>query len=174
VMFAAGTAGGAVLWGAVAARTSVSISLLVAAAGAVLAVLASWRFSLGDQEGTDRTAPMSWPEPQTHGDIEPDRGPVLITVEYRIDPADGAAFVAAMQELRRIRRRDGAISWGLFHDAADPQRYVESFAVESWVEHMRQHQRATVADGEISSRVRAFHLGPEPPQVSHLISAEVE
>lgn len=174
VMFAAGTAGGAVLWGAVAARTSVSISLLVAAAGAVLAVLASWRFSLGDQEGTDRTAPMSWPEPQTHGDIEPDRGPVLITVEYRIDPAGSAAFVGAMQELRRIRRRDGAISWGLFHDAADPQRYVESFAVESWVEHMRQHQRATVADGEISSRVRAFHLGPEPPQVSHLISAEAE
>jgi len=60
----------------------------------------------------------------------------------------------------------------LFHDAADPERYVEWFMVESWVEHMRQHHRATVADQEVSERVRAFHLGPEPPRVSHLIAAE--
>lgn len=115
---------------------------------------------------------MSWPEPQTHGEIEPDRGPVLITVEYRIAPENSRAFTAAMQELRRIRRRDGAISWGLFHDAADPQRFVESFVVESWVEHMRQHQRTTLTDGEISSRARSFHLGPEPPHVSHMLAAE--
>lgn len=81
-------------------------------------------------------------------------------------------FAAAASELRRIRRRDGAISWGLFHDAAEPERYVESFVVESWVEHLRQHQRVTVADHEVTGRVRAFHLGPEPPRVSHLIAAE--
>lgn len=172
VMFAAGTTGGAVLWGAVAARSSISIALLAAAAGALLAVLSTWRVSLGGQDEADHTSPVSWPEPQTHGEIEPDRGPVLITVEYRIAPESSAAFAAAMQELRRIRRRDGAVSWGLFYDAADPQRFVESFVVESWVEHMRQHQRATLADGEISSRARSFHLGPEPPHVSHLLAAE--
>jgi quinol monooxygenase YgiN len=115
---------------------------------------------------------VSWPEPETYGEVEPDRGPVLITVEYRVAPEHGAAFAAAAQQLRRIRRRDGAISWGLFHDAAEPERYVESFVVESWVEHMRQHQRATVADREVTERVRSFHMGPEPPRVSHLIAAE--
>jgi hypothetical protein len=79
-----------------------------------------------------------------------------------------------MQELRLIRRRDGAVSWGLFHDAADPQRYVESFVVESWIEHLRQHQRATASDFEASNRVRAYHLGSEPPRVSHLISADAD
>lgn len=174
VMFAAGTVGGAVLWGAVAARYGISIALMAAAAGALLAVLMTWRVSLGGQDEADRTSPVSWPEPQTHGEIEPDRGPVLITVEYRIAPENSAAFTAAMQELRRIRRRDGAVSWGLFHDAADPGRYVESFVVESWVEHLRQHHRATASDFEASGRVRAYHLGPEPPHVSHLISAEAE
>jgi MFS family permease len=174
VMFAAGTTGGAVLWGAVAAHSSVSAALLLAAVGTVVAVLMTWRISLGGQDEIDRTSPVSWPEPQTHGEIEPDRGPVLITVEYRVAPQNSMPFTLAMQELRLIRRRDGAVSWGLFHDAADPQRYVESFVVESWIEHLRQHQRATASDFEASNRVRAYHLGSEPPRVSHLISADAD
>lgn len=172
VMFAAGMTGGSVLWGAVAARSGISIALIAAAAGAVAALAASWRVSLGGQDAVDRNAPVAWPEPETYGEIEPDRGPVLITVEYRVAQENGAVFIAAARDLRSIRRRDGAISWGLFHDAAEPERYVESFVVESWVEHMRQHQRATMADREVNERVRAFHLGPEPPRVSHLIAAE--
>ena len=171
VMFAAGTTGGAVLWGSVAAHWSVATALAVAALGALAAVIATWRFSLGGQETVDRTAPIAWPEPDTHSEIEPDRGPVLVTVEYRVAPEHGTAFVAACQALRGIRRRDGAVSWGLFHDAAEPERYVESFLVESWAEHMRQHHRATVADEEVSQRVRAYHLGPLAPQVSHMIAA---
>jgi predicted MFS family arabinose efflux permease/quinol monooxygenase YgiN len=173
-MFAAGMTGGSVLWGAVAARSSVALALLAAASGAVLGLVATWRFSLGGHDTADRHAPVAWPEPQTYGEIEPDRGPVLVTVEYRVAPENGAAFVAATRELARIRRRDGAISWGLFQDAAKPERYVESFVVESWVEHLRQHQRATAADREISDRVRAFHVGREPPRVDHLIAAEAD
>lgn len=120
VMFSAGTTGGSVLWSAVSARSSVSLALFAAAAGALVAVLLTWRFSLGGRDTIDRTAPVAWPEPQTHGEIEPDRGPVLVTVEYCVAPENGAAFVAAAQELRGIRRRDGANSWGLFYDAAEP------------------------------------------------------
>lgn len=172
VMFAAGTAGGAVLWGAVATRFSVSMALLAAACGALIAVAATWRLALGGQDGIDRTAPIAWPEPDTHGDIEPDRGPVVVTVEYRVAPENAAAFIAAAQALRGIRRRDGAMSWGLYHDAADPERYVESFFVESWAEHVRQHHRATVADREVNERVRAYHLGPGPPRASHMIAVD--
>ena len=94
----------------------------------------------------------------------------MVTVEYRIAPQNAAAFTSASQKLRRIRLRDGAVYWGMFEDAAVPGRYVESFLVESWVEHMRQHLRSTVADEEITSQVRAYHLGPESPHVSHLIA----
>lgn len=174
VMFAAGTTGGALMWGTVAAHSGISAALLLAAGGALVAMLLTWRVSLGGQDEIDRTSPVSWPEPQTHGEIEPDRGPVQVTVEYRIAPENIAAFTTVMQELRRIRLRDGAISWGLFQDAADPQKIVESFVVESWIEHMRQHQRATVSDFDISTRVRAFHVDPEPPLVRHLISADAQ
>ena len=77
-----------------------------------------------------------------------------------------------MQELRRQRRRDGAFFWELFQDTTDPARFVEYFMVESWLEHLRQHERVTVADRDIQERAAAFHLGPEAPQVRHLLAPE--
>lgn len=171
VAFAAGTVGGATLWGTVAARTNISTALLAAAAGALIAIVATWRFSLDVPDALGAAA-AQWPEPKAHDgiDLEPDRGPVMVTVEYRVDPARAQAFGAIMQELARVRRRDGASSWGLFKDTADPSRYVEFFLVESWVEHLRQHHRVTQPDQALQARVRDFHTGSEPPRVSHLIA----
>jgi hypothetical protein len=76
-----------------------------------------------------------------------------------------------MLELGRFRRRDGAVDWGLFEDVAEPGRYVETFMVESWGEHLRQHERATVADRQIWERANSFHLRGGPPPVSHLLYA---
>ncbi|HEU0173474.1 MAG TPA: MFS transporter [Blastocatellia bacterium] len=104
-------------------------------------------------------------------EVEPplEQGPVLVQVEYRIDPEQARGFRHAMRDLQRIRRRDGAIRWGLFRDPAEPGRFVESFVVESWAEHLRQHARATESDREIEERVQAFHIGVGRPAVTHLI-----
>jgi hypothetical protein len=63
---------------------------------------------------------------------------------------------------------DGALRCELFQDPADPQRYLETFLVESWVEHLRQHERVTLSDREAEARARALHRGPTPVAVSHL------
>jgi hypothetical protein len=72
--------------------------------------------------------------------------------------------------MERIRRRDGALSWGLFEDPEAPGRYIETFVVESWAEHMRQHHRGTAGDAPLFGRVRAFHRGDGPPRVTHWIA----
>jgi len=172
VMFSLGMTGGSVLWGAIASRSSVAVALIAAAAGSLVALLLTRRFTLGGQEAADAGDTVDWPAPETQGEIAPDRGPVLVTVEYRVAKENAAAFAQAMRELRRIRRRDGAMLWGLFHDASDGERYLETFLVESWVEHMRQHHRATSGDQAISDRVRAYHIGAGAPQVSHLVASE--
>ncbi len=89
---------------------------------------------------------MHWPAPITAQDIEHDRGPVLVTVEYRIRPQDREAFLEAIAKLEHERRRDGAYAWGVFEDTAEEGRIVETFLVESWMEHLRQHERVTNAD----------------------------
>src|SRR5256885_3950271 len=101
----------------------------------------------------------------------PDRGPVLVTVEYRIDPRRAAEFVEAMRDIGRIRRRDGALRWGLFEDVAVPGRFVENFITDSWAGHLRQHERATVADQQARDYIHAFHIGDEPPVVAHFVYA---
>ena len=168
--FSAAMAGGSVLWGATAQHWGVPAALMLAAAGAIIGLFATRRFSLGQQEATDPMAPVAWPAPETHGEIEPDRGPVLVTVEYQVAPENAAVFLGEAPGLRSIRRRDGAFAWGLFEDAAKPGHYLESFLVESWAEHVRQHERGTASDRDVNERIRKYHIGPEPPQVRHLIA----
>jgi len=100
---------------------------------------------------------------------DPEEGPVLVTIEYRIAPSRALEFVRVMARLGRSRRRSGATRWGVFHDA-DPSRYLEPFIVDSWVEHLRQHERASVAEKELQERVRSFHVGEVAPVVSHYIA----
>jgi MFS family permease len=172
MIFAAGTTGGAVLWGAAAARWGVPPALVLAAAGGVLAMFATWRLSLGGEDGLSRTESAPLFSLQQHVDIAPGRGPVQVHVEYRIAPADAAGFIAAAQAMERIRRRDGALSWGLFEDAAAPGRYVETFVVESWAEHLRQHHRGTAEDIAVIARVRGYHRGDGPPPVTHWVAID--
>jgi len=169
LIFYGGLALGSALWGAVADRLGVSRSLLLSAAGIVVGLVATFRFHLRSGEGLNLAPSRQWPAPIVKHELEPERGPVLVTVEYRIDPQRAAEFAAAMREVRRIRRRDGAMQWGLFVDAEDPGRHTEVFLVKSWMEHLRQHARATMADEDVKERARAFHLGPAPPVVQHLI-----
>ena len=102
----------------------------------------------------------------------PDHGPVLVTVEYSIDPgARRANSPAPCERCVDSAAGDGAIRWGLFEDAEKPGRYIETFVVESWAEHLRQHERMTVSDRELEVTAFAFHLGAEPPRVTHWIAA---
>lgn len=94
----------------------------------------------------------------------------MVTVEYCIDPTRSHEFTRIMHQMRRIRRRDGAFMWELFNDIEHLDRMVECFMVESWLEHLRQHERVTVADRDVIEKTRAFHLGSELPKVTHLVA----
>jgi hypothetical protein len=114
---------------------------------------------------------MHWPEPVLSDDIDFDRGPVLVTVEYKIAPADREAFLAAICRVAAERRRDGAYEWGVFEDAADEGHWIETFLVDSWLEHLRQHERVTKADRAREDAVRRFQVGGAP-KITHYIAPE--
>ena len=170
VVFQGAMTAGASAWGALATFAGTQAALLIAAAGLVLVLpLLALRFPMPATQ-LDLAPSSHWPAPAVEGEVQPDRGPVLITVEYQVSPENTAAFAAAMQPMRRIRRRDGAVAWGLYEDAARPGVMLETFVVESWLEHLRQHERVTHADQAFQDAARAFHTGSEPPRVRHLIA----
>ena len=164
---------GSTAWGTVAARFGVIHALTCAAVGLVIGLAASLRYKLIDGGELNLAPSPHWPEPVVVVQPQLDQGPVLVQIEYRIDPNRAEEFRAAIQDLRRLRRRDGAFRWGLFRDPAEPERFLETFLVETWAEHMRQHVRVTESDRKIENRIRAFHIGSGEPAITHLIAEHV-
>jgi MFS family permease len=160
---------GSAIWGGVAARFGVASALWAAAAGGGLSLLLLRRWRLQTAQGVDLTPAMSWPSPATAADINPGRGPVLVTIAYRIDPANRHAFLASIGQAGRERCRDGAYAWRVFEDPEDNSRFVETFLSDSWADHLRQHERVTKADQAQQDAVLRFQVG-EGPDITHLVA----
>lgn len=167
VMFGAMTIGSAA-WGEVASYRGVAFANFAAAGGALIAIALTWRWKLHRGEALDLTPSMYWPEPVVTGTVDDDEGPVMVTIEYRIAREHRKAFLAAKGALERQRRRGGGYAWGLFEDTSIPGRFVETFRVESWLEHLRQHDRGTVADRALDERVRGY--SESEPRATHFIA----
>jgi MFS family permease len=160
---------GALLWGVVANQVGIPWALTAAGVALLLGLGLVPRYRLAVAEGLDVNASRNWPEPVVAESLSPEAGPVLVTVEYIVEPAQRAAFTAAMRRLLRpIRRRDGAVFWELFVDAAAPNRCLECFLVESWAEHLRQHDRTTKADRDVEQAIGTFYSGTE--RTTHYIA----
>ena len=164
-----GMTGGSILWGSLASSTSVATALTVASLGQAVALVLAFRWRLPQDSATDLAASNHWAEPVVSIQPADDRGPVLIEIEYRVEPARLAEFVSALRSFRAERYRDGAMRWDVWEDVAEPGRVVESFVVESWVEHQRQHARVTHADQLDQQTLHTFHIGDQRPIVRHLL-----
>lgn len=160
---------GSALWGSIADRIGMPPALYLAGAGALAAIWLThgWKLQTGPE--ADLTPSMHWPEPVLAGAVEIDAGPVLVTVEYRVTLENHAAFLAAITRFGRERRRDGAYARGVFEDTAHPGRMLETFLVDSRLEHLRQHERVTNADRELEAEVR--RLVRDQPCVTHYLAA---
>jgi len=153
VMFGSLSLGSAV-WGEVASLSGLPLALYAAAGGALLAIPLTWRWKLQTGAAVDFTPSMHWPEPITIEEVEPDRGPVLTMIEYRIDPKHREVFLKAMVPYARVLHRNGAYDFGVFEDPGEEGRFVETFMSDSWMEHLRLHPPITNTDTETEEAAR--------------------
>jgi hypothetical protein len=162
------TASGAYMWGKIASLSSVPASL--AAAGGSMVVV-SFLIRGRTLEGTaDLTPTHPFDEPVPQLPMELTDGPIMVTIEYLVDPGRRAEFEAIMAESRSARMRAGAVSWGLFEDVERPARFVEYFACDTWADYLRRFDRFTAADKELHARRHAFHIAESPPRISRFVA----
>jgi MFS family permease len=161
---------GTAAWGAVAQRSGVGTALVYAGIGTIVTAAVALFAQLPDSTA-DLSPWNHWRMPVVIGDVGADveRGPVLVTIEYAVIPKRTAEFVDAMHKYGRMRRRDGAYRWAIFRDTEVADRYLEIFLVNSWAEHLRQHERQTQADRQLEERIYSYLSGN--PAVRHLIDA---
>ena len=165
LVFQGAVAAGSAAWGAVAARAGVGHALLWSGAGAIAAAALGLFLRLPDTS-VDLTPWNHWRLPAVPPDVE-NAGPVLVTVEYHVNADRVPEFIETMHRYGRIRHRDGASRWGICRDLETAGRYVETFVVSSWAEHLRQHDRVTRADRHLEERIRGCVVSE--PRVRHLL-----
>ena len=176
--FQGGMALGAILWGFIAEHTSTPTALATAAAGFAISFPIVHRFKILQGGIPDNTphlsknaAPQLPPFPEADSSDPALAGPVRISIDYRIPLENYAEFTRAIHQLSGVRLRDGALRWGIYRDAANPEHLNETFIMESWLDYLRSRERFTAADNAIRDRVRALHQDEVPPVISHQIYA---
>jgi MFS family permease len=173
LVFQGAMAAGSAAWGALATRTGIHVALICAGIGTIASTVLG-RFLKLPETTVDLTPWAHWrvPTPVTEDPDVDDAGPVLVTVEYNVAPEQRDSFIEAIYEYGRIRRRDGAYEWGVFRDIENAELYLEIFLVDSWAEHLRQHERTILGDRAIEERVLSHARGT--PAVRHLVTADEE
>ncbi len=155
VYFGALTLGSAA-WGEVATAKGVSFALYAAGAGTLIGMALTWEWKLQSSEAQDLTPSMRWRAPCFLNRVTDDLGPILVIIEYTIDPSDSSAFLAVMQDISLERRRDGAYAWHMFEDPIEPGKMVETYLIHSALELKYRQARVTVADEMIEDGVNQF------------------
>jgi len=172
VVFFGGMAGGSTIWGSIATHHSLPIALECAAAFMMVGLLLTARLPLPTGDDVNLTPSNHWPAPNLAIEPDHDRGPVLITLRYHVLPDRVKDFTSLMSKLRPVRYQTGAIEWALYQEAESADVYIETFTVESWIEHLRQHDRVDVDTKALQDRILACLSDPKV-DVRHLIAAGI-
>jgi predicted MFS family arabinose efflux permease len=159
---------GSAIWGQIASAQGLPTTLYAAAAGAFLGMIVTWRWKLQTAAALDLSPSLHWRTPVFAQRVDDDQGPILVTVEYRVDPEDRASFLAAIREIGLERKRDGAYAWNVFEDTADIGRVVEIFLIQTLLE--LKHLRARVTNADRMIEQAAHRYLKEPPKVTFSVA----
>jgi len=165
---AGGIAIGSWFWGVIAEKLSVSAALaLSAAAIALTAALRGW---LRLPEVSARNDDKVWMgEVDVALNLSGRSGPVVVEIDYHVDPAEARAFYRTMQDLQQMRHRNGAYDWSIARNISDPWSWTERFHCPTWHDYLRLRDRNTNEEMEIIAAARAFHRREGLPPVRRML-----
>jgi hypothetical protein len=160
---------GSAFWGAVAGVAGLPVALCSAAALMLAGLLLARPFPLRMGAGAEVTQ-VAFKALLVADEPDPEAGPVAVELIYRVRPEDTDAFLAAAQQLKAPRQRDGATFWRLYRDLDDRSRYVERFIVTRWADYLHQRARTTVADQGLEAQLQPYLVEGVPVMTRHYLA----
>ncbi|WP_425996249.1 MFS transporter [Caulobacter sp. DWR1-3-2b1] len=153
-----GIAMGAVLWGVVANGWSVQVALVASGVALCATPLLAFLFRLPETSVEGVEAVEIDHEPEVDMALTLRSGPVVIEIDYRVDPDRARPYYDAMLKVQRTRMRNGAFNWSISRDIADRALWTERYQFPTWGDYLRMRDRFTQSDLAIQSEVEAFLL----------------
>ena len=164
-----GMAAGSWIWGSISESFGVSNALFIAAALLILGAAAGILMPMPDMSEQDLDPANTFHEPALRLNMKARSGPIMIMVDWEIAPENTQTFLTEMTRRRQVRMRDGARHWTLMRDLENPDIWVETYHVPTWIEYIRHNQRTTRADVEVHQALLKLHRGPGKPHVHRMI-----
>jgi MFS family permease len=157
-----GIALGAWLWGYMAADWGVTGALLASGAALILTPLVGLILPMPPVSTTADVEMVEFAhEPEVALAITARSGPIVIEIDYFVDPEEARQFYDVMLKMQRTRLKNGAFDWSLSRDLADPALWTERYHCPTWADYLRMRSRFTHSDRELQSLADAFHTtGP--------------
>ena len=166
---AGGIAVGSWGWGYLTDLAGVETALLVSAGLMLLSpLLGIWlRMPRVGARNEDATEVLADPEVQLS--LTGRSGPLVVEIEYRVAQDNARSFHNVMQEVQLSRQRNGAYGWSIARDIADPELWTERYHCPTWLDYLRQRNRATQSERALHQRAIDFHIGPDPIRVRRML-----
>lgn len=168
LVYGGSVAPGSALWGWLSDLFSVQVSIGIAVAGLLVSLSLGRRFPIAQEGHRDLSMPAPPPLPDHSAGLDPGRGPVMITLDYRPAPGNREALLAQLRHMKPIRQRTGAWFWEVFETPDRPGTLRETFLVSSWLDYLRQCERLTGSDRAAEQRLAELAGGT--PRVRHFVA----
>tara|TARA_R110002049_G_scaffold305726_1_gene503099 strand:+ start:3611 stop:5254 length:1644 start_codon:yes stop_codon:yes gene_type:complete len=156
-----GVAIGSWFWGEVANLWSIDIAIIASGVLMLALPLFSLILRLPEVTVSGVEAVNVRHEPEVGLAITMRSGPVVIEIEYHVEPEDPRAFYTAMQEVRKVRLRNGGFNWSISRDIGDPALWIEQFHFPTWGDYLRMRDRYTQADREAQAAANLLTIEGE-------------
>src|SRR3954449_1472767 len=170
--FQAAIAGGIALgswgWGHLTDMVGVETALLVSAAAMAASPLLGLWLTMPPIGARNEAAELL-ADPEVQLPLTGRSGPLVVEIEYRVAPENARVFHGLMQEVQLSRQRNGAYGWSIARDIADPELWTERYHCPTWLDYLRQRNRATQSERALHQRAIDFHLGPDPIRVRRML-----
>jgi MFS family permease len=170
--FQAAIAGGIAIgswgWGHLTDMVGVEAALLVSGGAMFLSPLFGLFLRMPPTGARDEDA-ETLADPEVQLQLTARSGPLVVEIEYRVDQESARAFHGVMQDVQLSRQRNGAYGWSIARDIADPELWTERYHCPTWLDFLRQRNRATQSERALYQRAVAFHLGPDPVRVRRML-----
>jgi MFS family permease len=166
---ATGIAVGSWAWGSIANHTGVATSLLISAVVVISSPLLARWMRMPPVGGRNEEPIEAIADPEVRLPLIARSGPIVVEIEYRVDPRKARLFYAIMQRVQLSRKRNGAYGWSIARDIADPELWTERYHCPTWQDYLRQRSRSTQSERALQARALSFHLGPGPARIRRML-----
>jgi MFS family permease len=171
--FQASIAGGIAIgswgWGHLTDYAGVETALLVSAGLMLLSPILGIWLRMPPVGARNEAATEVLADPEVRLSLTGRSGPLVVEIEYRVAQDNARLFHNVMQEVQLSRQRNGAYGWSIARDIADPELWTERYHCPTWLDYLRQRNRATQSERALHLRAIDFHLGPEPIRVRRML-----